>query len=234
VNKTDLLARIDGLIAQGAAVIASITGPPARPHPQLPYVENHQWVDLGLAAAYRTAGLSLLNGMYGENGQPAKDFNQFTDDKRTVVNFKQAHGVVQAVRAEVDNDWFYNTRALVAADVFSDILEMAQYLIEEGYKDAAAVLTGSSLEAHLKSLCLSNTLDTHFLDGKGNKVPKKADTINADLYKAGTYSNNDQKNVTAWLGLRNDAAHGDYGKYTIDQVRIMWDGVKDFLKRVPA
>ncbi len=43
--------------------------------------------------------------------------------------------------------------------------------------------------------------------------------INQDLQKAGAYQLNDQKMITAWLGLRNDAAHGDYGKYRSSRLR---------------
>lgn len=41
----------------------------------------------------------------------------------------------------------------------------------------------------------------------------------------------DQKNVTAWLGLRNKAAHGQYAEYNADQVRVMQSGVSEFNAR---
>jgi hypothetical protein len=63
---------------------------------------------------------------------------------------------------------------------------------------------------------------------------KKADTMNADLVKAGAYSRLDQKNVTAWLGLRNDAAHGNYGAYDGAQVALLVSSIRDFLSRTPA
>lgn len=63
---------------------------------------------------------------------------------------------------------------------------------------------------------------------KVNKV------VNADLAGARVYSSLDQKNVTAWLGLRNDAAHGHYNEYTGEQVALMLQGVRDFITRHPA
>ena len=48
-----------------------------------------------------------------------------------------------------------------------------------------------------------------------NEKPKNTDTLNAALVKAGAYTKLDQKNVTAWLGLRNKAVHGDYSAYTM-------------------
>ncbi len=52
--------------------------------------------------------------------------------------------------------------------------------------------------------------------------------------KASAYSGLDQKNVTAWLGLRNKAAHGQYADYQKDQVALMIDAVRNFMSRHPA
>ena len=60
---------------------------------------------------------------------------------------------------------------------------------------------------------------------------KKADTLNADLAKAGVYNKLEQKNVTAWLGLRNDAAHGHFQNYDASQVALLIQSVRDFLGR---
>jgi hypothetical protein len=105
---------------------------------------------------------------------------------------------------------------------FSDFLEMAQHLSSEGYKDAAAVLAGSVLEEHLRKLCDKNGLSVTDANGK----PLKADRINADLKGANVYSGLDQKQVTAWLDLRNKAAHGHYTEYTQPQVDLMISGTE--------
>lgn len=62
----------------------------------------------------------------------------------------------------------------------------------------------------------------------------KADTLNADLMKTGAYSKIDLKNVTAWLGLRNDAAHGNYSAYDDKQVSLLISSIRDFVARNPA
>ncbi|MCC6537711.1 MAG: hypothetical protein IT162_09195 [Bryobacterales bacterium] len=68
----------------------------------------------------------------------------------------------------------------------------------------------------------------------GGIEPKKADTLNADLVKAGAYSVLDQKSITAWLDLRNKAAHGKYTEYEKDQVRLLIDAIRNFMARCPA
>ena len=114
--------------------------------------------------------------------------------------------------------------------MFADVLEQADYLLSGGYKDQAAVTCGSALESHLRNLCAKSSLDTRDADGK----LKKANRLNDDLAKAGAYSALEQKSVTAWLAVRNSAAHGQYGDYNAEQVKLMIASVGDFIARHPA
>ena len=145
-------------------------------------------------------------------------------------SYARATANLQALRDDYANGYFRTLAELIHADVFSDFLDMADYLIEQKYKDPAAVIAGSVLEEHLRKLCDKNGIDVKKPDGS----PKKADTLNAELAGASTYSKLDQKNVTAWLDLRNKAAHGKYSEYTKDQVALLIQSVRDFITRNPA
>ena len=138
-------------------------------------------------------------------------------------------GVVNALKSDIENDYLRTFQEIVQGEVFSDYLEMAQYLQEEGYKDPAAVIIGSTLEAHLKELCKNNSVDIEFLNGKGKLVPKKANVLNADLAKKGIYSSAYQKQITAWMDIRNSAAHGNYSDYSKEEIKLMLQGVRQFL-----
>lgn len=108
---------------------------------------------------------------------------------------------------------------------------MAEHVLDTGYKDPAAVMCGSVLEEHLRQLCLKNGIDT--VTSRDRKdIPKKADSLNADLARAGIYSKLDQKMITSWLDLRNFAAHGHYEEYTADQVKNFLSSVTEFMARV--
>jgi hypothetical protein len=107
---------------------------------------------------------------------------------------------------------------------------MAEYLLDNGYKDAAAVMIGGTLEEHLRQLAAANEIPIE--DLKADKsVPRKAEAINADLARS-VYDKLDQKNVTAWLDLRNKAAHARYAEYNDEQVRNMLGSVREFIARV--
>ena len=77
-------------------------------------------------------------------------------------------------------------------------------------------------------LCKNHSVDIEFKKS-GDLVLKKANLLNADLVKAGAYGVLEQKNVTAWLDLRNRAAHGKYDEYSIEQVNLMYQGVLNFI-----
>lgn len=142
-------------------------------------------------------------------------------------------GVVESLRADVAAGYLHGFAELIHGDLFADFLEMAQHLLDEKYKDAAAVIAGSALESHLRHLCVKAGIDTN-VSGSGGIRPKKAEELNSELAAANVYSKLDQKNVTAWLDLRNKAAHGHYSEYQAQQVGLLISGVRDFLTRNPA
>ena len=133
-------------------------------------------------------------------------------------------GIIQAIKHEFRNNLINNIRRLIQADVFSDFLEMGEYLMEEGYKDAAAVIIGSVLEDSLRKLALSNDIEVIKQNGK----PLTLEPLNAVLGKAEVYDKLTQKQITSWGELRNKAAHGHYDNYQKEQVQMMLLFVQQF------
>jgi hypothetical protein len=113
--------------------------------------------------------------------------------------------------------------------VLVDAFQKHRYLLEEGYKDAAAVIAGGVLEEHLRKLCARHGIAIS-VSGR----PKKTEAMNSDLATAAAISKLDQKNVTAWLDLRNKSAHARYSEYSQPQVELLVQGIQDFITRVPA
>jgi hypothetical protein len=183
-------------------------------------------------ASVRALGLHVLAEIFGELDVVYDNFDHSTRGYG-VEDFEAARGTIKAARRLVENNWLSNTRGLIAAEIFRDYLDMAEHLSDEGYKDAAAVLAGSSLEAHLKRLTVKHGIKLTQADSKGVERPKKADTLNADLVKANAYDGGEGKQVVAWLGVRNEAAHGNYDRVNAEVVKLMIP-VCSFVARRPA
>jgi len=142
-------------------------------------------------------------------------------------------GIVSALQMDLKSGYLLTVKELIHGEVFADFLEMADYLCKEGYKDAAAVISGGTLESHLRQLCIKNGIETETSTQRGIE-PKRADLLNSDLAKNSVYSKLDQKNITAWLDFRNKAAHARYSEYTKEQVELFISGIRDFITRIPA
>jgi hypothetical protein len=217
----DFSRRVDQLIAQADAAIATGFHNRAGQH----------FVDPGLSAGLNAASLSFLSNVFGTAHAFTKTF-----EERTKANFmasaKAAREILVAAKAEMEGGWSTYVRGLVTAEVFADFIDMAAYLLSEGYKDAAAVMIGSVLEEHLRQLCRKAGIPTE-VERDGSHKVKKADLLNSELAAKSVYSKLDQKSLTALLDLRNKAAHGEYSEYSPEQVSLMYHSVVDFMARTP-
>ena len=166
---------------------------------------------------------------YIQNAQDAIETYNDYDDEDIPLPIPALVGIIKALRADYNAGYLQLIHELIHADIFSDFLEMAEYLLETGFKDPSAVLVGGVLEEHLRKLCQKNSIPDSL-----NDHPKKADKMNSELASSQIYGKLEQKSVTAWLDLRNKAAHAKYNEYTNDQVKVMLMGVREFVSRYPA
>jgi hypothetical protein len=153
------------------------------------------------------------------------------------VRAKPWHLKVHTLRAiagalceDIRAGWLTSVVELAHVDTYAGYLEMAEGLSGQGYKDAAAVIAGTSLEVHMKALATKHSISLQLPNGS----PKKMDAVNAELKAAGTYNALEHKQVTAWLAIRNSAAHGDYGDYDDAAAKAMIQGVRSFADKYPA
>ena len=224
-SEKQMRSRIEELIEKADKVLAT-----HRPNP--PNVIGYPTLNKGTFVEWKSHSQSLLVNILGPNHVYVKNFEREVREER-YGHAAAGKGILRAVKEDIEGGYLHSIESLISADIFTDFLEMASYLLDEGYKDAAAVLIGSTLEGHLRKLCVKNGVDVELTTPSGTR-PKKADQMNADLAKEGAYSKLDQKNVTAWLDLRNKAAHGEYTQYAKEQVALLLSSVRDFITRLPA
>lgn len=178
--------------------------------------------------AFRTSALSFLNSILEHKSIYYGKFN-------SGVNYFEDYSLVLAIelltriKEDVMDGWLTDVKSLLSAELFSNFLDMAEHLIDENYKDAAAVIIGGVLEENLRILCTKNEIDVFTIDAKTNKHKNKnAENLNVDLCKKGVYNTVVQKSITSWLAIRNNAAHCHYGEYDLPQVKNLLSSVTDF------
>lgn len=197
------------------------------------------YMDLGDTPSEKLSGLitkskAAISRISGKNSEYYKDTMSILNGKVGLgIKARRIAGVINALLSDIKNDYLQSFTELIHANIFSDFIEMSEYLSKEGYKDASAVIIGSTLESHLRKLCIKNKIPIEI--EKNNKIiPKNADVMNSELTKKEVYNKIFQKQITASLGIRNNAAHGKYEGYTLEQVKLMIQEISNFINSNPA
>lgn len=226
-NKDLFLKQLEGLINEYNSLVASAI--------------YHDFSDLKSdirIPALLTKSLATIERIAGIKSEYYNSIQIAYKDNRNYYNaglkLKYAIGIVNALKDDLFNDYLISLKELIHSDVFSDYLEMAHYLLSEGYKDPAAVIVGSTLESHLRKLCEKNSIAIEYKNSKEKIVSKKADLLNDELSKDLVYNKTFQIQITAWLDLRNNAAHGKYNEYSEQEVKLMISGIMNFMQTYSA
>lgn len=168
------------------------------------------------------SAMGLVSRVFGEDSPHFEALKAGVESIRTEGSFGPyvdiALGAFYAAKEDYEGGHLNRVRSLVVAEVGDDVLEQAEGLHKNEYKDPACILARVALEIGLRDLC-----DQHGVDHG------KLDKMNADLAKVEVYNKTMQKQITAWAGRGNDAAHGDWDRYTSDDVKDMIVGVRRFI-----
>jgi hypothetical protein len=112
-------------------------------------------------------------------------------------------------------------------EIVSDFLEQARGLLDsrEVHPAAPAVLVGATLEEFLRTWSEIESLSLG-----SRKVG--LDAYTSVLREANLITKQDAKDITAWGGIRNHAAHGEWDEVTDrGRIRLMLEGVGHFMRR---
>ena len=130
-------------------------------------------------------------------------------------------GILQAALQDYRDGFMADAALLVSAEIFRDLLEQAQILLDSDYKDAAAVTIRAVLEDGLRRLCVARGLESDTRD----TISK----LNDRLYKSGIYQALQHKEITAKAQVGNDAAHARHDNYSKADVEAFLQFVTRFL-----
>ena len=115
----------------------------------------------------------------------------------------------------------------IQIETVSDFLDQANTLLSENkiHPAAPAVIIGAALEEFLRNWLEDEELDL-------TEIKKSLDAYAQELRKKDLISKQDYKDITAWSGTRNAAAHGQFDEVNDRQrIKLMLEGVNLFIRK---
>lgn len=152
-----------------------------------------------------------------------------TDAKTGLEN---SIAILRAIKRDFEDGMLDNLAERIESSIASDYMGQAERLVSEGQSGLydhvpAAVLCGAVLENSLRVLCGRQTPPVPVANPKGE--PLTMMRLIEDLKKAGAFKETMASQLRAWTHVRNHAAHGEFDKFTRNEVDGMLAGVRAFL-----
>ncbi len=141
--------------------------------------------------------------------------------------------ILYALKEDLNESLLRSTEELIHSDLLSDFLEMAIRLIEDGFKDPAAVLAGTVLAEHLRRMCGKYEIELG-QERDGKTFPKNVESMIEDLYSFQVFPSDRQRALKAWNKIRIKALLGEKEAFTTEQVINMISGMRTFIADYPA
>lgn len=214
-TRDNVLQRLDALLQKADVVLST-----HKPSP--PGAIGFPTLDKQAFTEWQTQSLTYLINLLGPSHTYVDHFSKQVAQEY-VEHVKSGKGILQALREDIEGGYLKRIETLLSADIFDDFIEMAEYLLSQGYKDPTASLVGAVLENGLRRICLSCSITL--------SAKEDISSLNKKLADAGIYNRLTQKKVQVWNDIRNNADHGKFSEYKADDVNEMLKGVRDFLEQ---
>ena len=205
-----IIDRLDSLISMGEQVLATR-------RTRRGYIGF--CVDDGLFRQWYTSSLAFLNAFPSD--YVYHDEFEGHCRRSDYDNAVQGMAILRAAREDIAGGYLQKVEVLVSAEVFDDFLEMAEHLLDNGYKDPTVSLVGAVLENELRRMC------------RDNDIPVKSDdnigSLNQKLFQKSIYGKPQMRQISIWQAIRDSADHGKFEDYNAESVKNMLEGVRNFL-----
>lgn len=204
--------RIKALIEEGKEVVSL-----EKPSSVGPYIDEPERIN--------TLLIKVKNILDVTFGKQSEHFKHLLELEKRNPHFEHSYeidavvGLLKGSLDDLEGGFLTGQEFLIAGEIFDSVLEQAKELNEKGYKNPAAVLGRVVVEDALRRLARQEGINDNL----------KASGLNDQLKKAGKYNQPRWRRVQVWLDIGNFAAHGEFEKYTEDEVKTMLDEIERFL-----
>lgn len=178
---------------------------------------------------FRTQAMNLIRRSCGESSDHYQELKRLAENHDTTTNphyLTHCLGAVEAAHHDFEAGLLFDVRSLIAAELLGDFMDQAEVLLAAGYHVPAASLSGAILEDAMRKLCEKNNLICPAKSG--------INYLNSELARNNIYDTLIMKRITAIADIRNNADHGNFDKFTKEDVADMvkWVGrfTSDYLQ----
>lgn len=172
--------------------------------------ENKQHENIGLVTRYVDlegfnkwiSSFHLFLSLLGHLARPWQDIYENSKEGNRIENALSVLGSLKSIKENLDDGLLISFEDIIFAEAFSDLIDQAEYLYEQGYFLACGVILRAVLEERLKKLCERAMC-------LPNKARSTINDYNQNLYAAKAYDKITFKNVDSMAAVGNAAAHND-------------------------
>jgi len=184
-------------------------------------VSHQEFVNAGAFREWRVGCVAFLHEALGEDSPYSKEF-EFNCDSPYLSAVARGQAILRAAREYIDFGPVARVEELVAAEIFTDLLGIAERLLREHHVSAGVVLACSVLEdvmrrsaRHRKISIRENVDDLLSLNAKMGAVCVYGETL--------------QKRIYDWAVMRAQADAGELTTAMRARADSLLQGVRDFV-----
>jgi hypothetical protein len=184
-------------------------------------VSHQEFVDGGAFREWRVGCVAFLREALGEDSPYTKEF-EFNCDSPYLSAVGRGQAVLRAAREYIDFGPVARVEELVAAEIFTDLLGIAERLLREQRMSAGVVVACSVLEdvmrrsARHRKIAIRENVDDLY-------------ALNARMSAAGVYGTALQNQINEWAGMRAHAEAGNLTAAARPGADSLLRGIRDFV-----
>ena len=184
-------------------------------------VSHQEFVDAGTFREWRVGCVAFLREALGEDSPYTKEF-EFNCDSPYLSAVARGQAVLRAAREYIDFGPVARVEELVAAEIFTDLLGIAERLLREQHVSAGVAIACSVLEdvmrrsARHRKIAIRENVDD-------------LSALNAKMAAAGVYGAVLQKRLDEWAAIRRRAETGELTPEMRTGANALLRGIREFV-----
>lgn len=174
--------------------------------------------------------LSVINICYGENSPQHRSLLELRSNyvkggtgwkysnSYEIQNF--ITGLLNTLKIDIEYNLLNSLQEQIAGEIYGDFISLAKRLVDEGFKDPAAVLACGALEDSMKKFAQKNKIEVSDAD---------LSVVVNSLKAAGLIKGIQAGVVQSYVKLRNKTFHAQFDKIEMPEVSSLIAFVETFI-----